>query len=82
MHTQGKWTVKDNGTLNKTIETKDSVIAVVYNDSNAKRIVQMHNSFDGLLEACKLALKLSQGAQVKNKSAHLLKSAIAKAEGE
>ena len=62
-----------------------------YSDSNAKRIVQTHNSFDDLLEACSLArdffdvtepdkLTVIQGGVNWHEVYNLLRIAIAKAE--
>ena len=58
-HTEGKWTVRYSKILLRNIieiEEPFQVIADIRDKNslaNAKRIVQMNNSFDGLLEACK-----------------------------
>ena len=63
-HTQGKWTVNKTGrgidTKHLVTENKKDYIEEIYithNVSNAKLIVQMHNSFPYLLEACKEVLE-------------------------
>lgn len=65
MHTQGKWTTREieENYINIVIDDNSGrligQICKVFDNSeaNAKRIVQMHNSYDGLLEACKSMLK-------------------------
>ena len=73
---KGKWKVtRVDGVLSDEgyslyIESKDRAIADIVNgedmDANAKRIVQMHNSHDGLLEALKDANQLLGGLPYKN----------------
>jgi len=68
-------------------ETGNAVIANrIHTKENADDIVQMHNSFDDLLEASKDFLKNAEFEELtkymKYKIVDRLKSAIAKAEGE
>ena len=82
MHTQGKWTVRkiEDRTLTdklydiigensdgrtficRTIQSNDE------NLDNVIRITQMHNSFDGLLEACKDVQSLIKARELAGKS--------------
>ena len=88
MHTQSKWTVniEFNGIW---VESKNRKIAKLGSLdknklANANRIVQMHNSFDDLLEACKIAIFELQPDGVsypsQRKALKQIRSAIAKAE--
>ena len=79
MHTEGKWTVKREGNFDTiSIESniksdsnlfKHDVICIFSKpnrESNANRIVQAANSFDGLLDALKDANQLLGGLPYKN----------------
>ena len=66
-HTQGKWKIKDFGNREVYIksEEKEEVICKMAVGTfpimhNAKRIVQLNNSFDGLLESCNRAKRIME----------------------
>ncbi len=97
-HTQGKWTLYTNPKGNSKITGDEGLIADVWNEPDAKRICQTHNSFDEMLEACKTSenwltstisgvngLKDLTKEQIKYEIECViqkLKSAIVQAEGE
>ena len=59
MHTQGKWILSRTGG-DISIFCKNEMLLEVFGvngEANAKRIVQMNTSFDGLLEALKEGLE-------------------------
>ena len=98
-HTKGKWVIREHTGMNGNPYIsfplynghfiKDNIngdgIALCKTLSNAERIVQMNNSYDELLEACKDWVEYFKGSGVSAEALELLenmKSAIAKAEGE
>lgn len=90
-HTQGKWTVKEviipigkePVYKNRSIYDKNhNWVATVIDEANAKRICQMHNSFNGLLEVCKDILKYEEQNSGTPFRVERLKQAIAQAEEE
>ena len=93
MHTKGKWTVEILeepeiflGDTNKFIARVciDARIPEEERKANAKRIVQMNNSFDDLLEACKESKELLRQypayVGINKEICEHLEQAIAKAE--
>ena len=94
MHTKGKWTweVGENRVRIFSSEDSDYVLASIstmkgvdIGIANAKRICQMHNSFDDLLEVLKYIIKWDDYIANEDKLPKALmtevKRAIAKAEG-
>lgn len=91
MHTKDKWIVTEEERHGYTVweihNQEDLYIARAINETNANRIIQMHNSFDDLLEACESA-RLAINATgkgfllIKIGAMEKLKQAIAKAEAE
>ena len=96
MHTQGKWTAKRSGTLDRYIVLVEEPFGVIADirerdaEANAKRIVQMNNSFDELLKACKEGLERIKHTQYhgmpvghpNNMAMIQLEKAIAQAESD
>ena len=92
-HTQGKWAVIQDG-YGHYIEAGDDKLVIKYRlgyptiDEAYKlyvEIVKTHNSFDGLLEACKEAahnLLVDSSQQKENSILTKLINAIAKAEAK
>ena len=70
---------KDSIQSNKALVIVNNTFYGKEGEARAIRIVQTHNSFDGLLEACKDAV-LNKDFLLPNSTITLLKSAIAKAE--
>ena len=81
--TKDKWKVslyEEQTNASIYILEDEEVVAVATTDEVAERIVQMHNSFDGLLEACKDILKYEKQNSGSSLRIERLEKAIAKSE--
>ena len=89
MHTKGEWTFEQtpNGDYWDILSSNDFIgrignpnSDIINGESNAKRIVQMHNSFDDLVEASQNILDTIQSRKTLLDPMEKLHKAIANAE--